>query len=77
MKTGDGVELRADDGVGRTNLQAAGVRAVLANVRHHRPGDRLVRALGRLFDKADVPPVGMVELAGVVVAAAELERVVG
>ena len=50
---------------------------MLADVGHHRPGDRLVRGLGRLFDKTNVPPVRMVELAGVVVTVAELERVVG
>src|SRR5207237_8773049 len=37
----DGVELGADDGVGRADLEAAGVGAMLANVAHHRPGDRL------------------------------------
>src|SRR5205823_14188922 len=72
----DGVELGANDRVGRADLQAAGVRAVLAHVGHHRPGDRLIGALGGLFHKANVAPVGMVELAGVVVTVAELERVV-
>src|SRR5207244_2814392 len=73
----DGVELGTHDGVGGADFQAAGVGAVLADVRHHRPRDRLVGALGRLFDEADVAPVGMVELAGIVVAVPKLERVVG
>src|SRR5207302_7360891 len=73
----DGVELGPDNGVSRTDFQTAGVRAVLANVRHHRPGDRLVGALGGLLDEADVAPVGVVELPGVVVTVPELEWVVG
>src|SRR4029077_6575048 len=44
----DRVELRTDDGVRGADFQAAGVGTVFANVRHHRPGDRLVGTLGRL-----------------------------
>src|SRR5205823_10802259 len=72
----DGVELGANDGVGWADLETTGVRTVLADVGHHRPGDRLVGTLGRLFYKANVAPVGMIELAGVVVTIAELERIV-
>ena len=50
---------------------------MLADVRHHRPGDWLVGTLGRLLDEADMAPVGVVELPGVVVTVPELERVVG
>src|SRR5205814_93063 len=73
----DGIELSSNDRIRRADLQAAGVGAVLADVRHHRPGDWLVRTFGRLFDEADMAPVGVVELPGVVVTVPELERVVG
>src|SRR5216683_16208 len=61
------VELGPDDGAGRTHLEAAGVRAVLADVAHHEPAP--VLAVGaELLDELHVPPVGAVELARIVVA---------
>src|SRR4029079_2438256 len=80
-----GVELGTDDGVRRTDLEAAGLLAVLADVGHHQPrltaGDRrrgrhealVVRR--DLLDELDVSPVLRVELAGVVEAVAELGRI--
>src|SRR5260370_18788994 len=65
----DRVELGADDGAGRAHLEAAGVRAVLADVAHHEPASVLPVG-AELLDELHVPPVGAVERAGVVVAVA-------
>src|SRR5439155_25553539 len=56
----DGVELGADDGAGRTDLHAAGLLAVLADVRHHQPGGAVARGrglIGHVLDELDVAPV--------------------
>src|SRR5262245_45569975 len=50
---GDRAELRAVDGSGRARVEAAGLRAVLANVRHQEPLELAV-VLG-LLDEADEP----------------------
>src|SRR6185503_15479667 len=71
----DGVELRPDDGVGRTHLHAAGQRAVLADIAHHVPGDAALG--GGPLVELDVAPVLLVEPARVVVAVAEPGRVSG
>src|SRR5438552_16959981 len=64
----DRVEVSADDGAGRTHLQAARLNAVLAHIAHHQPAAVVGRL--ELLDEADVPPVDAVQLAGVVVAVA-------
>src|SRR5262249_54457111 len=67
------VELCTQDGSRRANLQARGVDAVLANIRHHEPGCLLsIRA--ELLDELHVPPVDVGEGTGVVVAIAAQER---
>ena len=73
----DGVVLGADDGPGGTDLQAAGVDAVLADVAHQQPA-AAGAILRELLDELDVPPVLAVELPRVVVGvAAEGEDVRG
>src|SRR5437660_11276981 len=62
------VEVSADDGAGRTHLQAARLNAGLAHIAHHQPAAVVGRL--ELLDEADVPPVDAVQLAGVVVAVA-------
>src|SRR5262245_2519111 len=71
----DRVELGPDDGVGGAHLHAARQRTMLADVAHHAPGDA---TLGRAaLVELHVAPVLLVELAGVVVAVAELRGVSG
>src|SRR5262249_1423375 len=50
------VELGAQDGAGGADVHARRVDAVLADVRHHQPGDAL-GAGAVLFDELDVTPV--------------------
>src|SRR5262249_640751 len=59
---------------GGADLHAACLRAVLADVAHHRPRHAPGRAA---LVELDVAPVLVVELAGVVVAVAEPGRVAG
>src|SRR5688572_11657615 len=63
------VELGADDGVGRTHLEAACLDAVLAYVAHHEPASVLA-VFGELLDELPVAPVDAVEPARIVVAVA-------
>src|SRR5262245_1737407 len=71
----DGVELRANDRVGRADFHAARERAVLADVAHHAPGDA---TLGPgLLEEPHVPPVLVVELARVVEPVEKLGGVPG
>src|SRR5207248_4784914 len=76
----DCVELGPDDGIGRADLEAGGVLAVLADVRHHQEGLAAAR-VGRLVDQVaggrhvldelHMAPVLGVQLAGVVEAVEE------
>jgi len=61
----NGVELRVEDGAGRTDVQAGGLLAVLADVGVHQPDEAAVRPLP--LDEGDVTPVVGVQLSGVVV----------
>src|SRR5262249_47877452 len=69
------VELGPDDGVGGTHLHAARLRAVLADVAHHVPGDAALR--GGALVELHLAPVLLVELSGVVEAVAERRHVAG
>ena len=57
-------ELGADDGAGRTGIQATGMHAVLADVAEHEPGDAVP---GRSFDERHVAPGGGSEIDRVVI----------
>ena len=59
-----GPELGADDGAGRTRIQATGMDAVLADVAEHEPGDAIPRWS---FDERYVAPCGGSEIDGVVI----------
>src|SRR5919204_6641008 len=62
-------ELRADQRAGGTGLQAGGVGAVLADVRHHQPALVLPLAVRLcLLDELDVPPGRSTQVASIVVA---------
>ena len=69
-------KFRAHDGACRTRFEAAGIRAMFANVRGKSPGEnfRGIAAEARdrsIFDKLYVPPGGVPERAGVVVGQRE------
>ena len=67
----DGAELGPEDRPCRADVEATGVRAVLADVRLHQPAEVVLAALDRigrlLLHEGDVPPGVCVQLAGVVV----------
>ena len=85
----DRPELGAEERTGRARVEAARMRAVLADVRLHQPTQRLGTAVGMcdlavelqrlgLLDEGDMTPRVRVELHGVVVArAGPLEPVLG
>src|SRR5207248_4964163 len=69
----DGADLRAEDRAGRADVEAAGVRAVLADVGAHQPAHVV---LDLLLDKGDVTPRAPVQLARVVVRLARPDEAV-
>jgi hypothetical protein len=66
----DGPELGPHDRAGRADVEAAGVRAVLADVGRHQPPQAVGAVPHALFDEGDVTPAVRVQLAGVVVRVA-------
>src|SRR6185436_8887287 len=75
----DAAEFGADDRAGRTGLEAAGVLAVLADVRRKLPRHLLRRVAAfadgrRMLDELHVPPRRVAEGRGVVVGEAGPEE---
>ena len=59
-----GAEFGADDGPGRTCVQATGMHAMLADIAQHQPGDAVPRWS---FDERYVTPRGGSEVDGIVI----------
>src|SRR5262249_25716387 len=70
-----GVEFSAQDGARRAYLQARGIDAMFAHIRHHQPGGLLaIRVGAELLDKLDMPPINVGKAPRVVVAVAAENR---